>query len=71
MLTNKVSIDDRFSQVQLLTQKRTSGTSGILNKFYVTFEGENAGLRKMRSDRYALENNIFPIAITEAKFQYL
>ena len=68
MLTTKVSIDDRFSQVQLLTQKMTSG---ILNKIYVTFEDENAGLTKMRSDRYASENNMVPIAITEAKFQYL
>ena len=46
-------------------------TSGILNKIYVTFEDENAGLTKMRSDRYASENNMVPIAITEAKFQYL
>ena len=45
-------------------------TSGILNKIYVTFEDENAGLTKMRSDRYASENMV-PIAITEAKFQYL
>ena len=54
-----------------MTQKRTSGTSGILKKIYVTFEDENAGLTKMRSDRYASENNMVPIAITEAKFQYL
>ena len=46
-------------------------TSGILNKIYVTFEDENAGLTKMRSDRYASANNIVPIAITEATFQYL
>ena len=69
MLTINVSIDDPLVNGQLGTIVYTKqGSSGILNKTYVKFEDENSGLTKMRSDRCASENNIFPIVRIEANF---
>ena len=69
MLTTNVSIDDHLVNGQLGTIVDTKqGSSGIFNKIYVKFEYENAGLTKMRSDRYASENNLVPIVRIEANF---
>ena len=40
-------------------------SSGILNKIYIRFEDENAGLTKMKSNRYASKNNTVPIVRNE------
>ena len=43
-------------------------SSGVLSTIYVKFADQNAGLVKMRSDRYASEKNIVPILRIEATF---
>ena len=49
MLTTNASIDDRLFNGELGTIVDTKhDSSGILNKIYVKFEDENAGLTKMR-----------------------
>ena len=69
MLTTNVSIDDHLVNSQLCTIIDTKQDSSvILNKISVKFEYENAGLLKMRSDRYASKNNIVLIIRTEANF---
>ena len=68
MLAKNVSIDDRLVNGQLVKIVDTKHDSlGILSKIYVKFEVENAGLTKMRSDRYASENNIVQ-SIIQKKF---
>ena len=73
ILATNFSTDDRLVNVQLGTVGDTKQDSlGILGKIYVIFENENAGLTKMRKNRYASEhaskNNIVPIVRIEAKF---
>ena len=69
MLTTNVSIDDRLVIGQLGTIVDTKqDSSSILSKIYVKFEDENARLTKMRSDRYASENNTVTIVRIEANF---
>ena len=68
MLTTNASIDDCLVNRQLGATETKQDSSGILNKCYVKFEDKNAGLTKMRSDRYASEKNIVPIVRTEANF---
>ena len=70
ILTINFSIDDRLVNGQLGTIVGTKqDSSDILNKMYVKFEDQNAGLTKMRSDRYASEHNIVPIVRIEANFR--
>ena len=69
MLTANVNIDDHLVNGQLGTiADITEDSSGILSTIYVKFGDQNAGLMKMRSDRYALKNNIVPILRIEATF---
>ena len=69
MLTANANIDDRLVNGKLGTIVDTrEDSSGILSTIYVKFEDQNAGLMKMRSDRYASENNIVPILRIEATF---
>ena len=69
MFTTNLSIDDRLVNRQVGTIVGTKqDPSGILNKMYVKFEDENARLTKMKSDRYASENNMVPIVRIEASF---
>ena len=69
MFTTNLSIDDRLVNRQVGTIVGTKqDPSGISNKMYVKFEDENARLTKMKSDRYASENNMVPIVRIEASF---
>ena len=69
MIATNVNIDDHLVNRELGTTVNTKeASSGILNKIYVKFEDENAGLTKKRSDRYASENDKVPIVRIEANF---
>ena len=69
MIAANVNIDDHLLNRELGTIVNTKqASSGILNKIYVKFEDENAGLTKKRSDRYASENEKVPIVRIEANF---
>ena len=57
---------DRLVNGQVGTVVDTKqSSSGILNKIYIRFEDENAGLTKMKSNRYASKNNTVPIVRNE------
>ena len=62
MLTNNIDIKDRLINGQLGTVFETKYDSqGQVETVYVKFNDQKAGLQRMHSDSYALQNNVVPI----------
>ena len=66
MLTVNIDISDKLINGQIGIVKNISFINGRESKFFVKFFDEEAGLKKMSSDRYAIRFKYVPIEKSEA-----
>ena len=66
MLTTNIDISDKLINGQMGVVHDFAISDSKISKIYIKFDDPNAGLKLMRSDVYANNNNAVPISRTEA-----